>query len=308
MFCIFFFCFLFNLFNLFFLFREVILTDRAPGSDGFNVPLLTFNIYDETFQQTITTCITSMSMCSIAMPKQSPKTIKHFINTGTKEEKQEEEQEERKVKATTDEEDIKEKKEMTTNSSVTSVEKKLIEDSEILVVADENGYINEINLTDVWNKIRKKKKEEKKKNNVQTNGSNDKKDVKDSFICLNTIKASDYPLNQPEYNPKLRYDEYQYYEKGRKKGRNKGRKRDRKKEQKEQQQQQQQVEKKDKELIEIIIPVRRWQAHKKAIVTVVLTSTPPLILSGSEDETVHVWSLKHLLDNESKSVRSQLFM
>ena len=77
-------------------------------------------------------------------------------------------------------------------------------------------------------------------------------------------------------------------------------------EQKEQQQQQQQQEdeKKDKELIEIIIPVRRWQAHKKAIVTVVLTSTPPLILSGSEDETVHVWSLKHLLDNESKSVRS----
>ena len=40
-----------------------------------------------------------------------------------------------------------------------------------------------------------------------------------------------------------------------------------------------------------IVPIRRWSAHHQSIVTVAPTSTPPLILTGSEDECVHVYSL-----------------
>ena len=289
---------------------RVQLKERVSGSDGIQAPLLSFYVQDQQTGLLIRTCFTAIALCSLLPAKETP--ASSSSPSITPESKTE------PIDSLVP--DVQENNGTVADSSssaLTAASLMLKNDNldEILVTADEAGYINEISLYDVWENIIKN-------NNDSTSGT----EMEDSIAPM---RKEELPVNQEKYNPKLRYEEYKYYDfsqkkvskKNRKKlkKRNKKQKNNNEEEQEEERKQEAKEAKEGKERKEgkegtegnlsplstaeekeknTIVPVRRWQAHQQSIVTVVLTSTPPCILSGSEDEKVNVWSLKRLDDNE----------
>ena len=242
---------------------KIELDQRAPGSNGIHVPLLSFTLYNESMKESVRTCITALSVCSL--PAIEPEAARNSIVTIQEGENKEGHNSAAAAVTIA-------KNGYDVNSGYN--DKKSTMRSEILVIADEKGFLNEISLAEVWEKVH------------LSNQANESNTV--DLSCLDSMECDHWPSNQPEYNAKLRYDEYQYHDTSTSKeirmsfsNNNTAEK----------------EEEKEERQIGKITPVRRWQAHSKSIVTVVLTSTPPLILSGSEDEKVHVWSLRRLDDH-----------
>ena len=234
------------------------LSARKAGSDGIVAPLLSFCIRAAGTSLPLGACFTALSMCSLSSSSAAA---------------------------------------VTTNSDSSSKEEEDVLNSEsyseMLVLADENGWITEFNLNDIWTIIR---------DDGDGGGGNDDDSSSSESPSLSTylapIDVSLLPLNQPEYNPKLRYEEYQHMDTTSSKIARlllDEKMRDEEKQKKEKEKERRKEGNKD---VLTIPPVRRWQAHQQSIVTIVLTTTPPLILSGSEDEKVHVWSLRSGDDKE----------
>jgi Ca2+-binding EF-hand superfamily protein len=209
--------------------------------------------------------------------------------------------------------------ETNTNTKNTSSSASPASRCEMLVLADDDGFLNEISLQTIF-----------EHGNVMRN------------VAILPHATAELPYNHKDYNSKLRYAEYEYLDLANQDESEEdesssdtedeegeddqeyeeddddiGIERDKDKEEEEEKEK---GGRKDEEstratfltathqidvtdanpLMETspthqslqigILPERRWSAHEQSIVTVTLTSTPPLILTGSEDECVHVFS------------------